>query len=54
MRYEVTIVVGVDKDADFAGTDDEMENVYSLVESAIFDIDDLKLLTLEVMEQDNG
>ena len=54
MKYEVTIVVVVDKDADFAGTDDEMENVYSLVESALFDIDDLKLHTLEVLEHGNG
>ncbi len=51
MKYEITMVVEVDKESDFAGTDDEMENVYSLVESAIFDLDDLKLYTLEVLEQ---
>ena len=52
MRYEITLVVRVDKDADFAGTDDEMDNVYSLVESAILDLDDFKLQTLEVLEYD--
>lgn len=52
MKYEVTIFVSVDPDADFAGTDDEMENVYTLIESAVFDIDDLKLLNLEVLEQE--
>jgi hypothetical protein len=46
MRYEITLVVKVDKDADFAGTDDEMDNVYSLLESAILDLDDFKLQTL--------
>ena len=52
MRYEITLVVKVDKDDDFAGTDDEMDNVYSLVESAILDLDDFKLQTLEVLEYD--
>lgn len=52
MRYEITLVVKVDKDADFAGTDDEMDNVYSLVESAILDLDDFELQTLEVLEYD--
>lgn len=51
MKYEVTLVVSVDKDSAFAGTDDEIENVYGLIESAIFDIDDLKMHTLEVLEQ---
>ena len=51
MRYEITLVVEVDRESAFARTDDEMENVYSLVESAIFDLDDLKLHTLEVLEQ---
>ena len=52
MRYEITLVVRVDKEADFAGTDDEMDNVYSLIESAILDLDDFKLQTLEVLEYD--
>jgi hypothetical protein len=52
MKYEVTILVGVHPEAAFTGTDDELENVYSLVESAVFDIDDLKIHSLEVMEQD--
>jgi hypothetical protein len=52
MRYEITLVVKVDKDADFAGTDDEMDNVYRLVESAIEDLDDFKIQTLEVLEYD--
>ncbi len=52
MRYEITLVVKVDKEADFAGTDDEMDNVYSLVESAILDLDDFKLQSLEVLEYD--
>jgi hypothetical protein len=50
MKYEITILVEVDQDADYAGTDDEMTNVYELVESAICDIDDLKLINLEVLE----
>jgi len=29
-----------------------MDNVYSLVEAALLDLDDLKLHTLEVLEQD--
>lgn len=52
MRYEITLVVRVDKEADFADTDDEMDNVYSLIESAILDLDDFKLQTLEVLEYD--
>jgi hypothetical protein len=52
MKYEVTILVGVHPEASFAGTDDELENVYSLVESAVFDIDDLKTYSLEVMENE--
>ncbi len=51
MKYEVTILVSVDPDSDFYDTSDEMENVYSLIESAIGDIDDLKLINLEVLEQ---
>lgn len=51
MKYEVTISLSVHPDADFAGTDDEMEEVYELIESAICDIDDLKLINLEVLEQ---
>lgn len=50
MKYEITILVAVDPDADYAGTDDEMDNVYELIESAICDIDDLKLINLEVLE----
>lgn len=50
MKYEITIVVEVHKDADYAGTDDELTNVYEVVESAICDIDDLKLINLEVLE----
>ena len=50
MKYEVTIVVGVHEDADFAGTDDELETVYSLMESAVFDTDDLILEDIEVRE----
>lgn len=51
MTYEVTIVLSVHPEADFFETSDEMENVYELVESAICDIDDLKLINLEVLEQ---
>lgn len=51
MKYEITLVVEVDKHADFAGTDDQMENVYQLIEAAILDLDDLKLHTLEVLEE---
>lgn len=51
MKYEVTISLSIHPDADFAGTDDEMEEVYELIESAICDIDDLKLINLEVLEQ---
>ena len=54
MNYEVTILVEVHPEAAFAGTDDEMENVYSLIESAVFDIDYLTLHTLDVMEAGNG
>jgi hypothetical protein len=54
MNYEVTILVGVHPEAAFAGTDDEIENVYSLIESAVFDTDDLTLHTLEVLEVENG
>lgn len=50
MKYEVTILVDVHPEAAFAGTDDEMENVYGLIESAIFDVDDLVLHDLEVRE----
>jgi len=50
MKYEITILVEVDPDADYAGTDDEMDNVYELIESVICDIDDLKLINLEVLE----
>lgn len=50
MKYEITILVEVHHDADYAGTDDEMTNVYELVESAICDLDDLKLINLEVLE----
>lgn len=50
MKYEVTVTVKVHPEANFGGTDDELENVYSLVESAVFDIDDLILEDLEVRE----
>jgi len=50
MRYEVTVTISVHPEASFAGTDDELDNVYSLVESALFDIDDLKMEGLEVRE----
>ena len=50
MKYEVTITVSVHPDADFAGTDDEQETVYSLIESAVFDTDDLIMDDLEVRE----
>lgn len=50
MKYEVTIIVEVHPEAAFIGTDDEMDNVYGLVESAIFDVDDLVMKDLEVRE----
>jgi hypothetical protein len=50
MKYEVTIIVSVHPDADFAGTSDELEAVYSLIESAVFDTDDLIMDDLEVRE----
>lgn len=50
MKYEVTIIVSVHPQADFIGTDDELETVYSLIESAVFDADDLILDDLEVRE----
>lgn len=50
MKYEVTFTVEVHPEAAFAGTDDELDNVYSLIESAIFDVDDLVLHDLEVRE----
>lgn len=50
MKYEVTVTVSVHPEASFAGTDDELENVYSLVESALFDVDDLIMKDLEVRE----
>lgn len=50
MKYEVTVLVSVHPEAAFVGTDDELENVYGLVESALFDIDDLILNDVEVRE----
>lgn len=50
MKYEITILVEVHEEADYAGTNDEIENVYDLLESAICDLDDLKLISLEVLE----
>jgi hypothetical protein len=50
MKYEVTIQVDLDPDADFAGTDDEIENVFLLIDSAIKGIDDLSLERIEVRE----
>jgi hypothetical protein len=50
MKYEVTITVAVHPEAAFVGTDDEMEQVYGLVESAMFDVDDLVVDELEVRE----
>jgi hypothetical protein len=50
MKYEVTITVDVHPEAAFVDTDDEMDNVYGLIESAVFDIDDLILDDLEVRE----
>jgi hypothetical protein len=50
MMYEVTILVTVNPQADFAGTSDEMETVYSLMESAVFDTDDLIMEDIEVRE----
>jgi hypothetical protein len=50
MKYEVTIVVDLHPEAAYYGTDDEMDNVYSIVESAIVDVEDLKLEELEVRE----
>jgi hypothetical protein len=52
MKYEVTVVVELHPEAAFFGTDGEMEEVYSLVESAITDIDDLQIRELEVREYD--
>lgn len=51
MKYEVTVLVSVHPQADFAGTGDEMENVYSLIEASILDVDDLTIDNLEVLEQ---
>lgn len=50
MRYEVTLTISVHPEADFAGTDDEIESIYTLLESAIADIEDFKLYELEVRE----
>jgi len=49
-KYEINILVELHPEADFAGTDDELENVYTLIESAICDVDDVVLKNLEVME----
>jgi hypothetical protein len=50
MKYEITVQVELIPEADFAGTDDEIENVYLLVESAMKDIDDLQIERIEVRE----
>lgn len=50
MRYEITLTVSVHPEADFAGTDDEISSIYTILESAIADIDDFKLHELEVRE----
>jgi hypothetical protein len=50
MRYEINIQVELDPEADFAGTDDEIENVYLLIESAIKSIDELHVERMEVRE----
>jgi hypothetical protein len=50
MKYEITIQAELIPEADFAGTDDEIENVYLLVESAMKDIDDLQIERIEVRE----
>lgn len=50
MKYEVTIQVELNPEADFAGTDDEIENVFLLVESAIKGVDDLSVERIEVRE----
>lgn len=54
MIYEITLTVSIHPDASFAkvGDHSRLENVYSLVESAMFDLDDLTLHDLEVMEQE--
>jgi hypothetical protein len=50
MRYELTLQVLLNPEADFAGTDDEIENVYLLVESAVKAIDDLEIELIEVRD----
>lgn len=50
MKYEITIQVELDPEADFFGTDDEIENVYLLVESAVKNIDELRVERMEVRE----
>jgi hypothetical protein len=52
MRYEITVLVKIHPEAAFFETNSEMEEVYSLVESAIADIEDFQLEELEVREHD--
>jgi len=50
MKYEVTIVVDLHPEATYYGTEDELDNVYSLIEAAVLDVEDLKIEDLEVRE----
>lgn len=50
MRYEITVLIELDPHADFYKTEEESLEVYSLVESAMADIDDFKVIELEVRE----
>lgn len=51
MKYEVTMTVKVDPNADFAGTEDELELVFEMLDMAVFDLDDLIVEDLEVLQR---
>lgn len=54
MKYEATILFQTHPQSDFAEMDDEerLRNIFELVESAMYDIDDLVLKNVDVMEVD--
>jgi hypothetical protein len=54
MKYEVTILVEVDLDANFLGSDSDFfsADIEDLIRAVLYDVDDMKPIDVNVQEAD--
>lgn len=52
MRYNITLVVDVDPDANFLAVDDTIQSISEVVELALHEIDDMMIKSIRVEKEE--